>query len=62
MGPATHMLSYTCSYNCLDVVDALQEHCRLHRCGPRRTYVRMDVLCVNQHSIAEAKESGGPQG
>jgi hypothetical protein len=59
VGPATHMLSSTWSYEFGDILGALYEFCEAHGLDPKRTYIWMDVLCVNQHRVVEAKHQGG---
>ena len=39
-----------------DIIDALEEFCRLHRRDPKRTYVWICCLCINQHRVVERVE------
>jgi tetratricopeptide (TPR) repeat protein len=55
MGRATHMLSYTWGYRVTDIVDALQSYCLKSGLDPKRTYVWICALCVNQHRVHEKK-------
>ena len=48
-GPSTAMLSWTWQYTVGDVVHTLVEYCREHHYNPKRTYIWMCCLCVNQH-------------
>lgn len=56
VGPANFMLSYSCAYTIGDIIDALEEFCRLHGRDPKRTYVWMCCLCINQHRVVERVE------
>ena len=58
VGLANHMLSWTWKYSVLDVVTALESYCNANELDPRRTYVWICCLCLNQHRIAESTKSG----
>jgi hypothetical protein len=51
VGEVTHMLSYSRAYSICDIIDTLTDFCRTRRLDPRRTYVRICCLCVNQHRV-----------
>jgi tetratricopeptide (TPR) repeat protein len=55
MGRATHMLSYTWGYTVADIVDALNSYCQKSGLDPKRTYVWICALCINQHRVHEKK-------
>lgn len=57
-GLATFMLSYTWGYVVQDIVDALKQHSADAGLDPRKTYVWICCLCINQHRVKEAKEEG----
>lgn len=59
VGPATHMLSYSWSYAIVDIVDTLWDFCSQNELDPKRTYIWMDCLCINQHRVVAQKEAGG---
>ena len=58
VGPATHMLSWTWGYTVGDVCLTLLDFCKEHQLDPRRTYIWMCCLCVNQHRVAASNKSG----
>lgn len=53
VGEATHMLSYSWGYTIGDIVDTLCDFCRENNLNPRRTYIWICCLCVNQHRVVE---------
>ena len=53
VGPATAFLSYTWYYTLADTIAALNEWVKTNGRDPKRTYVWMDALCLNQHRISE---------
>ncbi|CAB9515220.1 Hydra magnipapillata [Seminavis robusta] len=53
VGLATRMLSYTWNYAIGDIVDTLVEYCETTDQDPKRTYVWICCLCVNQHRVIE---------
>ncbi|CAB9528961.1 Kinesin light chain [Seminavis robusta] len=61
VGEATKMLSYSWSYTIGDIVDTLSEFCHQNNLDPKRTYVWICCLCVNQHRVVEnnSKEISG---
>ncbi|CAB9509166.1 hypothetical protein SEMRO_377_G130100.1 [Seminavis robusta] len=56
VGEATHMLSYAWSYSIGDIVDTLVHYCTSTGKDPRRAYVWMCCLCVNQHRVVLQKK------
>ena len=58
VGMATHMLSWTWVYSVREVVDTLVGYCETNKLDPKRTYVWMCCLCLNQHRIVESNNSG----
>ncbi|CAE7481562.1 unnamed protein product, partial [Symbiodinium pilosum] len=60
VGPATHMLSYTWSYRIGDIADTLMKWCGSAKpsLDPKRVYVWMCCVCVNQHWVRQAVRSG----
>ena len=59
VGKANYMLSYTWSYKFGDIISTLQEFCKTNNLNPKRTYIWIDCLCINQHRVVEAKRMGG---
>eukprot|EP00451_Oxyrrhis_marina_P025434 CAMPEP_0204337370 /NCGR_PEP_ID=MMETSP0469-20131031/20250_1 /ASSEMBLY_ACC=CAM_ASM_000384 /TAXON_ID=2969 /ORGANISM="Oxyrrhis marina" /LENGTH=610 /DNA_ID=CAMNT_0051321389 /DNA_START=8 /DNA_END=1840 /DNA_ORIENTATION=- len=57
-GRAVFMLSYTWGYTVGDIVDCLLIFCTANKLDPKRTYVWICCLCVNQHRVVEAREKG----
>ncbi|CAB9511907.1 Kinesin light chain [Seminavis robusta] len=53
VGEATHMLSYSWDYSIGDVVDTLCDFCLQNNLDPKRTYIWICCLCVNQHRVVE---------
>ncbi|CAB9520079.1 Kinesin light chain (Partial), partial [Seminavis robusta] len=53
VGEATHMLSYSWDYSIGDIVDTLSDFCHQHKLHPKRTYIWICCLCVNQHRVVE---------
>lgn len=49
VGPSTAMLSWTWKYTVGSVVETLEDYCLEHGLNPKRTYIWMCCLCVNQH-------------
>lgn len=58
VGPACIMLSYTWGYEIGDIINVLEEHCRHKGLDPKRTYVWICCLCVNQHDVVDKKKRG----
>jgi tetratricopeptide (TPR) repeat protein len=59
VGKATCMLSYTWGYSMLgDVIPSLMQHCKDANLDPKRTYVWICCLCVNQHRVKEMQKNG----
>jgi len=57
VGPATHMLSYSWGYKMLrDVIPSLLQYCADADLDPKRTYVWICCLCVNQHRVQELRQ------
>ena len=53
VGPATAFLSYTWYYTVADTIAALNEWIKTAGRDPKRTYIWMDALCLNQHRISK---------
>ncbi|CAB9515012.1 Kinesin light chain [Seminavis robusta] len=53
VGEATHMLSYSWSYSLGDIMDTLSDFCEHKGLNPKRTYIWICCLCVNQHRVVE---------
>ncbi|CAB9520254.1 Kinesin light chain [Seminavis robusta] len=53
VGKATHMLSYSWNYTIGDIVNTLTDFCLQNNLNPKRTYIWMCCLCVNQHRVVE---------
>ena len=53
VGLAVIMLSYTWGYTLSDIKDGLEQYCKDHSLNPRRIFVLMCCLCVNQHRVKE---------
>eukprot|EP00041_Stephanoeca_diplocostata_P039341 m.1615215 g.1615215 ORF g.1615215 m.1615215 type:complete len:2119 (-) comp25371_c2_seq7:1818-8174(-) len=51
-GHATALLSYCWAYKITDVVRALASWCTEEKRDPKRTYIWMCALCVNQHEAS----------
>ncbi|CAB9506002.1 Kinesin light chain [Seminavis robusta] len=52
-GEATHMLSYSWDYSIGDIVDTLSDFCLKNQLDPKRTYIWICCLCVNQHRVVK---------
>jgi len=57
-GRAVFMLSYTWGYTVGDIADCLMIFCKANGLDPKRTYIWICCLCVNQHRVVEAREKG----
>ncbi len=53
VGPATLMLSYTWGYEIGDIIDTVLHYCNSNSLDPKRTYIWICCLCVNQHRVVE---------
>ncbi|CAB9518597.1 finger protein [Seminavis robusta] len=53
VGEAAHMLSYSWGYSIGDIVDTLTGFCLQNNLDPKRTYIWMCCLCVNQHRVVD---------
>jgi hypothetical protein len=51
VGGATHMLSYSWGYSIGDIIDTLNDFCRTHKLDPKRTYIWICCLCINEHRV-----------
>jgi len=64
VGPANVMISYSWAYCIGDIIDTLVDFCKIKNKEPKRTYVWICCLCVNQHRVVESskfsKTSKGP--
>ncbi|CAB9510328.1 Hydra magnipapillata [Seminavis robusta] len=58
VGEATQMLSYSWNYSIGDIVDTLTDFCHQNNLNPKRTYIWICCLCVNQHRVVEKSKSG----
>lgn len=58
VGAANRMLSYTWGYTIRDIVDTLQAHCQRTGSDPKKTYVWMCCVCINQHRVREMIAAG----
>lgn len=58
VGLANHMLSWTWSYSVRDVVGTMVGFCEANNYDPKRTYVWICCLCLNQHRVVESNKSG----
>lgn len=56
-GKAGAMLSYTWKYNFLDVISSLDLYTEKSGQDPKRTYIWICCLCVNQHDMEKSEES-----
>ncbi|CAB9529597.1 Kinesin light chain [Seminavis robusta] len=54
VGEATHMLSYSWDYAIGDIVDTLTDFCLRNNLNPKRTYIWICCLCVNQHRVVQS--------
>ena len=57
VGQANVMLSYSWAYSIGDIVDTLADHCKTRKQDPKRTYVWICCLCINQHRVVEKKDA-----
>ncbi|CAB9520143.1 Kinesin light chain [Seminavis robusta] len=51
------MLSYSWSYAFGDILDTLVDFCRSQELDPKRTYVWICCLCVNQHRVVQQSKT-----
>ena len=58
VGKATQMISYSWGYTVGDIVATLVEHCRAAELDPKRTYIWICCMCVNQHRVKESQAAG----
>ena len=58
VGSANYMLSYTWGYSIGDIVDTLVDFCESTKQSPKRVYVWMCCLCVNQHRVVALSKQG----
>uniref|UniRef100_A0A7S4Q8P7 Uncharacterized protein n=2 Tax=Alexandrium monilatum TaxID=311494 RepID=A0A7S4Q8P7_9DINO len=58
VGMATIMLSYTWGYRLRDITDSLDAYCQRERLDPKRVYVWICCLCINQHKVVASSKSG----
>lgn len=58
VGDAKYMLSYTWGYTIGDIIDTLIDFCESTKQSPKRTYVWMCCLCVNQHRVVDLRKEG----
>ena len=53
VGTASVMLSYTWGYTIGDIIDSLDDFCKVKNRDAKRTYIWMCCLCINQHRVVE---------
>ena len=58
VGKANYLLSYTWNYFVEDIITTLTEYCHKQQLNPKRTYIWIDCLCINQHRVLESKLNG----
>uniref|UniRef100_A0A7S2VSU8 MalT-like TPR region domain-containing protein n=1 Tax=Zooxanthella nutricula TaxID=1333877 RepID=A0A7S2VSU8_9DINO len=58
VGTASFMLSYTWGYKVGEIVDSLVAYCARRGLDPKRTYVWLCCVCINQHRVQEAHLRG----
>jgi len=59
VGRATFMLSYVWGYTIGDIIDTLWDYCcQQQGLDPKRTYIWICCLCVNQHRVASNIANG----
>ncbi len=58
VGIANVMLSYSWGNTVEDIVDVLELYCSRNNLDPKKTYVWMCCLCVNQHRVVEDMKNG----
>uniref|UniRef100_A0A7S1WXY6 Uncharacterized protein n=1 Tax=Alexandrium catenella TaxID=2925 RepID=A0A7S1WXY6_ALECA len=57
-GKSTIMLSYTWGYPIGDIVDSLVAYCQREELDPKRVYVWICCMCVNQHEVIGTSMAG----
>jgi len=57
-GRADFMLSYTWGYTVATIADSLVAYCAKNGLDPRRTYVWICAMCINQHRVQESRAKG----
>lgn len=57
-GLAAYMLSYTWGYSVGDLISSLCKFCEDRALNPRRTYIWICCLCINQHRVRELAALG----
>jgi len=58
VGPASIMLSYTWGYSIGAIIDVLKNYCTTNNLNPKKVYVWICCLCVNQQRVIEKKRNG----
>jgi len=58
IGTADVMLSYTWGDSIADIVDTLVGYCQSDGLNPKKTFVWICCLCVNQHRVVEGNRRG----
>lgn len=53
VGRASFMLSYAWKYRIGDITESLLKYCKEKGLDPKRTYVWICCLCINQHRVVE---------
>ncbi|CAB9497847.1 Hydra magnipapillata [Seminavis robusta] len=56
VGSANYMLSYSWKYSVGDIIDTLDSFCKANKKNPKRTYVWICFLCVNQWRVVKQSE------
>ena len=59
VGTANYILSYTWSYKFVDIVKAVADFCNISKLNPKRTYLWIDLFCINQHRVVEVRQRNG---
>jgi len=58
VGKSNIMLSYAWEYEIGDIIDTLVEYCDDEKLDPKRTYIWLCCLSINQHRAQEMRASG----
>lgn len=62
VGEASFMLSYSWGYKIGDIIETLTSHCKANKLNPKRTYVWLCCLCINQHRVVEQTKNKQAKG
>mmetsp|Transcript_11128 Transcript_11128/g.16882 ORF Transcript_11128/g.16882 Transcript_11128/m.16882 type:complete len:502 (+) Transcript_11128:582-2087(+) len=58
VGISNRMISYTWTYEVGEIIETLERHCESSGEDPKRTYIWICCLCINQHRVDEQRENG----